>query len=1269
MQTQEKKNYNIKISLYPKQFDVYGVEAKEKLSSLTILIFGLRGDGVETAKNIILSYVKKVIYDKSLISINNLRSNFILEEKDINRRRDESMLRKLVDLNQYTEIEAFNKLNTDENLIELLLKEKINVIDQNLLKNKIIKSSNYCHKNNIIFIYCDISRLSSFIFSDLGSQHITTDINRIEYQKYHFKNMTNDKNAIKSFEKKNFNININNIILNKFVEGISEVNCMKNTKVISKNDDKFIFIDVDKINFVKYAQKEVVCKIKQPIIKNYKIFLKIINFLFNQISEEKRNLKAVEIYNTKLYPSKYNLFGKYLNTSNSILPKSNNIKNFFSISEISKIIFNIIIPHKKENKFNISRKNEIQKFDEKKTINIISTSKSEISPISPLYSLIGGYASKEIFKYTGKYEPIDQWHFFDSSFITGNILKNIIYNNFRCNEMLAIFRNDMKKKLADISLFIIGAGAIGCGVLKNFAMVGISINKNKCSYITKDYNIQLSNLNGQFLFRQNDIGKSKPLIAVNSIKKMNNDSNCESLQNRVNKDIKNIFYKNFLSNLNMFILVIDNINAREYLNEECHKYLRSFIDSRKDGTKDKVNTIIPFVIELLKIAHKNKNMETTHSCTMKYFATYINDCIDGTKENLNDLFYKKTIKSKNFKRPKKTVKIKRRNVIYNILKTKISPVEKNEKEIKSNKNFKSDFKQLSNKKIDKNMNRREKLINIIFKPAKKYCFFNWKLSNKNKQINNIESAQKIEEKAKNNQKETDSEIASKHYSDLQKQEEIIKNSELEPNRSPKGLINLGFSCYMNSLIQCLYYIKEFRSYFINKSFNKTTQPICDSLSKIIIDLTNSKKDVIDPTLFKKEIGIKNNLFKGKKPADAADLLYNLFDFFLKEIPPKENYEDTYADPKNQKELFEQYLKEIDSENIINKLFNGFYSTKFFCPEHMNTNTYLIQNDSFIRFPLEKISKFKKELSLSLKDCFDYLQNVQNNTMFFCEICNSKQTGSKIEKIYRPPKILILIFEWGHGKTFKGKIKFNRDNFILDLKEYIDEKDYNYSTIYKLVSMSMHSGKSSASGHYTSYCLTDNGNYYYFSDDEVNHFYDKYLDFKDPYILFYEMIEKNEEEKIRNFINISYEKHLNLTYKNILEQVLKLFKKNNKYQITKYDDDNPFVWIVEFFYKKSVATISMNFGKIPEQENLDILKIASFDKNNPKSKILMQIQEKDTLIVNINNIKKFHDMLYYFFKLVYKKYFNKDFDEVDNNDSTHINNNNKVKNKNSNCIII
>ena len=52
----------------------------------------------------------------------------------------------------------------------------------------------------------------------------------------------------------------------------------------------------------------------------------------------------------------------------------------------------------------------------------------------------------------------------------------------------------------------VGAGAIGCEMLKNFAMMGLGCGSDGQIYVTDMDSIEKSNLNRQFLFRSWDIG-------------------------------------------------------------------------------------------------------------------------------------------------------------------------------------------------------------------------------------------------------------------------------------------------------------------------------------------------------------------------------------------------------------------------------------------------------------------------------------------------------------------------------------------------------------------------------------------------------------------------------------------------------------------------------------------------------------------------------------------------------------------------------------------
>lgn len=59
-----------------------------------------------------------------------------------------------------------------------------------------------------------------------------------------------------------------------------------------------------------------------------------------------------------------------------------------------------------------------------------------------------------------------------------------------------------------------GAGAIGCELLKNFAMMGLASGEGEVIVTDMD-TIEKSNLNRQFLFRQWDVTVSRNPNALN----------------------------------------------------------------------------------------------------------------------------------------------------------------------------------------------------------------------------------------------------------------------------------------------------------------------------------------------------------------------------------------------------------------------------------------------------------------------------------------------------------------------------------------------------------------------------------------------------------------------------------------------------------------------------------------------------------------------------------------------------------------------------------
>ena len=63
--------------LYSRQIGSFDLETMGKIIKLKVLIVGLRGLGVETAKNLILAGPAQVdLYDPTIVRVNDLGSNF-----------------------------------------------------------------------------------------------------------------------------------------------------------------------------------------------------------------------------------------------------------------------------------------------------------------------------------------------------------------------------------------------------------------------------------------------------------------------------------------------------------------------------------------------------------------------------------------------------------------------------------------------------------------------------------------------------------------------------------------------------------------------------------------------------------------------------------------------------------------------------------------------------------------------------------------------------------------------------------------------------------------------------------------------------------------------------------------------------------------------------------------------------------------------------------------------------------------------------------------
>jgi len=147
--------------------------------------------------------------------------------------------------------------------------------------------------------------------------------------------------------------------------------------------------------------------------------------------------------------------------------------------------------------------------------------------ISPVTAVIGGFVAQEILKaLSAKFHPVVQHLYFDSLESLPSTLpteQECQPTGTRYDDQIAVFGKAFQNKIAACRQFLVGSGAIGCEMLKNWSMMGLASGPDGIIHVTDLDTIEKSNLNRQFLFRPRDVGRFKAEVAATAVAEMNPD--------------------------------------------------------------------------------------------------------------------------------------------------------------------------------------------------------------------------------------------------------------------------------------------------------------------------------------------------------------------------------------------------------------------------------------------------------------------------------------------------------------------------------------------------------------------------------------------------------------------------------------------------------------------------------------------------------------------------------------------------------------------------
>ncbi|KAF2806632.1 uncharacterized protein BDZ99DRAFT_448049 [Mytilinidion resinicola] len=145
--------------------------------------------------------------------------------------------------------------------------------------------------------------------------------------------------------------------------------------------------------------------------------------------------------------------------------------------------------------------------------------------------------------------------------------------------------------LSRAKILVIGAGGLGCEILKNLALSGF-----KDIHVIDMDTIDVSNLNRQFLFRHADVGKYKADVAARFVEKRVKGVKITPYCGKI-QDKDEDYYMQFA----MVVCGLDSIEARRWINatlvglfnEEDPDSLKPLIDGGTEGFKGQARVVFP----------------------------------------------------------------------------------------------------------------------------------------------------------------------------------------------------------------------------------------------------------------------------------------------------------------------------------------------------------------------------------------------------------------------------------------------------------------------------------------------------------------------------------------------------------------------------------------------------------------------------------------------------------------------------------------------------
>eukprot|EP00250_Pteridium_aquilinum_P007144 c16928_g1_i1 orf=482-2650(-) len=320
--------------------------------------------------------------------------------------------------------------------------------------------------------------------------------------------------------------------------------------------------------------------------------------------------------------------------------------------------------------------------------------------------------------------------------------------------------------------------------------------------------------------------------------------------------------------------------------------------------------------------------------------------------------------------------------------------------------------------------------------------------------------------------------------------DVEEPGEAEGDRKCSGLTNLGNTCFMNSVLQCLTYTVPFANRITSAQHERSCeiQGFCGmcAVENHIKRVFSAAGSNVSPAYLARNLCQISRSFVPGQQQDAHEFLFLLMEGMQKCCKSDGSCPTQAVD-----------------NSFVSDIFMGQMKSQVKCKSCSHCSDS-VEPFLGLNLEIENCDSIDEALSNFLA-----VEELQEENKICCSQCNKAASRSKQLSFSKSPQVLVIqLKRYKASEIFPTKIERDvKYEMFLDLMPFISKGDHADSVQegdwkYKLYAVLVHSGWSTSSGHYYCYVQTSPGIWHCMNDSLVSRASEWTVLNQEAYILFY-----------------------------------------------------------------------------------------------------------------------------------------------------------------------